>query len=120
MGIKEQFENPSFKDQRNDCCWSSFYTWNQPPAEPIIPSAEHVEQLRLLGVLMNPKLSMGDHIDRAVSSCASQKNLLCARQGLTAFVLKSCILLQGRQLLPPCNMPPRRGGGLPPRSSGTG
>src|SRR6218665_1671412 len=27
-----------------------------------------------------------------------------------AFVLKSCILWQGRQLLPLCNMPPRRGG----------
>src|SRR6218665_2695435 len=37
-----------------------------------------------------------------------------------AFVLKSCILWQGRQLLPPCNMPPRRGGGLPPSSSGSG
>src|SRR6218665_3250304 len=27
-----------------------------------------------------------------------------------AFVPRSCILWQGRQLLPPCNMPPRRGG----------
>src|SRR6218665_2763374 len=45
----------------------------QPPAEPIIPGAERIVQLRVLGVLLNPQLSMGDHIDRAVSSCVSSK-----------------------------------------------
>src|SRR6218665_2760129 len=48
-------------------------TRTQLPAEPIIPGAERVEQLRVLGVLLNPLLSVGDHIDRAVSSCASSK-----------------------------------------------
>src|SRR6218665_1109116 len=44
-----------------------------PPSEPIIPGAECIEQLRVLGVLLNTQLPMGDHIDRAVSSCASLK-----------------------------------------------
>src|SRR6218665_2226028 len=48
-------------------------TRTQPPAEPIIPGAKRVEQLRVLGVLLNPQMSMGDPIDRAVSSCASSK-----------------------------------------------
>src|SRR6218665_710397 len=43
-------------------------TRNQPPVELIMPGAERVEQLRVLGVLLNPQLSMGDHIDRGVSS----------------------------------------------------
>src|SRR6218665_635937 len=46
----------------------------QPPADPITPGAERVEQLRVLGVLLNPQQCLlGDHIDLAVSSSASSK-----------------------------------------------
>src|SRR6218665_4163919 len=72
MGIKEQFESPFFKGQRNDCCWSSFYpdtATGQTNHTRQVPSALN----RVLGVLLNPQLSRGDHIDRAVSSCASSK-----------------------------------------------
>src|SRR6218665_400287 len=72
MGIKEQFESPFFKGQRNDCCWSSFYP------DTATGRTNHTRQVpsslnRVLGVLLNPQLSRGDHIDRAVSSCASSK-----------------------------------------------
>ena len=45
----------------------------QPPAESIIPGADRVEQLRVLGVLLNQQLYMGDHTDLAVSSDGSSK-----------------------------------------------
>src|SRR6218665_762556 len=42
----------------------------QPPATP---GAEPAEDPRILGLLLNPQLSMGDHIDRTLSSGASSK-----------------------------------------------
>src|SRR6218665_3297616 len=118
MSIKEQFENPSFKDQRNDCCWSSFYP------DPATGRTNHTRQVpsalnRVLGVLLNPQLSMGDNIDRAVSSCASSKFAL---RTLRAHGLgpQELHLVARATTVAPCNMPSRRGGGLPPRSNGTG
>ena len=55
-------------------------TRDQPSAEPIIPGAQRVEHLRVHEVLLNPQLSIGDHIDRAVSSCTSSKFALRTRR----------------------------------------
>jgi len=57
----------------NDCCWPPSFYPGPATAEPIIPGAGHLELLKVLGMLLNPQLSMGDHIDRAVSSCSSSK-----------------------------------------------
>src|SRR6218665_1004204 len=41
------------------------------PPEPLIPGAEHVTALRVLGVVLSSRLTMGDHLDQLLSSCAS-------------------------------------------------
>ena len=35
----------------------------------IIPGAEHVGALQVLGVTLNSRLAMGDHIGRVISTC---------------------------------------------------
>src|SRR6218665_1301082 len=42
-------------------------------SEPIIPGAERVDALRVLGVTLNSRLAMGDHIDRIIATCASTR-----------------------------------------------
>src|SRR6218665_2344731 len=41
------------------------------PPEPLIPGAERVTALRVLGVVLSSRLTMGDHLDQLLSSCAS-------------------------------------------------
>src|SRR6218665_1013183 len=41
------------------------------PPEPLIPGAERVTALRVLGVVISSRLTMGDHLDQLLSSCAS-------------------------------------------------
>src|SRR6218665_2349548 len=41
------------------------------PAEPLIPGAECVTSLRVLGVVISSRLTMGEHLDQLISSCAS-------------------------------------------------
>src|SRR6218665_2576909 len=41
--------------------------------EPIIPGAERVEALLVLGMTLNSRLAMGDHIDRIIATCASTR-----------------------------------------------
>src|SRR6218665_869837 len=45
----------------------------QYPSEPFIPGAERVDALRVLGVIPAPRLSMGAHLDRVISNCASSR-----------------------------------------------
>src|SRR6218665_941678 len=40
-----------------------------PPA-PLIPGAERVTVLRVLGVVISSRLTMGDHLDQLLSFCA--------------------------------------------------
>ena len=42
-------------------------------SEPIIPGAERVEALRVLGVTLNSRLVMGDHIDSIIITRASSR-----------------------------------------------
>src|SRR6218665_1147885 len=44
----------------------------------VIPGAERVDTLRVLGVTLNQQLKMSDHIDRTLSSCASSQFALRA------------------------------------------
>ena len=44
-----------------------------PSSKQIIPGAERVDTLRVLGVTLNQQLNMSDHIDRTLSSCASSQ-----------------------------------------------
>src|SRR6218665_1815771 len=41
------------------------------PPEPLIPGAERVTALRVLGVVISSRPTMGDHLDQLLSSCAS-------------------------------------------------
>jgi len=41
-----------------------------PSSKQIIPGAERIDTLRVLGVTLNQQLNMSDHIDRTISSCA--------------------------------------------------
>src|SRR6218665_968798 len=41
------------------------------PPEPLIPGAERVTALRVLGVVISSRLTMGDHLDQLLFSCAS-------------------------------------------------
>src|SRR6218665_171420 len=45
----------------------------QYPSEPFIPGAERVDALRVLGVILAPRLSMGAHLDRVIANCASSR-----------------------------------------------
>src|SRR6218665_205994 len=45
----------------------------QYPSEPFIPRAERVDALRVLGVILAPRLSMGAHPDRVIANCASSR-----------------------------------------------
>ena len=38
---------------------------------PLISGAERVDALRVLGVILTPRLSMGAHLDRVLAMCAS-------------------------------------------------
>src|SRR6218665_3455895 len=44
-----------------------------PVAENTIPGAERVDALRVLGVILAPRPSMGAHLDRLVANCASSR-----------------------------------------------
>ena len=44
-----------------------------PSSKQIIPGAERVDTLRVLGVTLNQQLNMSDHIDRTLSLCASSQ-----------------------------------------------
>jgi len=45
----------------------------QYPSEPFIPGAERVDALRVLGVILAPRLSMGAHLDRVIANCTSSR-----------------------------------------------
>src|SRR6218665_2004318 len=78
----------------------------------IIPVAEHVDTLRVLGVTLNQQLNMRDHIDRTLSLCASSQ---FAFKTLRSHGLRFQEL-PDRPSSPPCSMPCRHGGALPPQS----
>src|SRR6218665_3950563 len=40
---------------------------------PLISVAERVDALRVLGVILTPRLSMGAHLDRVLATCASSR-----------------------------------------------
>jgi len=40
-------------------------------AEPLIPGAERMTALQVLGVVISSRLTMGEHLDQLISSCAS-------------------------------------------------
>src|SRR6218665_647282 len=41
------------------------------PAKPLIPGAERVTALQVLGVVISSRLTMEEHLDQLISSCAS-------------------------------------------------
>src|SRR6218665_1965094 len=41
------------------------------PAEPLIPGSERVTSLRVLGAVISSRLTMREHLDQLISSCAS-------------------------------------------------
>src|SRR6218665_1720786 len=41
------------------------------PALPVIQGAERVSSMRVLGVVLNSKLTMVDHLDQLLTTCAS-------------------------------------------------
>jgi len=41
------------------------------PPEPLIPGAERVTALKVLGVVISSRFTMEDHLDQLLSSCAS-------------------------------------------------
>src|SRR6218665_254246 len=43
------------------------------PAEPLISGAERVTSLRVLGVVISSRLTMGEHLNQLISSCASSR-----------------------------------------------
>src|SRR6218665_7889 len=45
--------------------------------DPFLPGAARVGSLRILGVVVSSNLSMGTHLDRLISNCASSIHALC-------------------------------------------
>src|SRR6218665_5504 len=46
----------------------------QYPSEPFIRGAERVDALRVVGVILASRISMGAHLDRVIANCASSRN----------------------------------------------
>src|SRR6218665_518809 len=42
-----------------------------PPSQPFIEGAERVTTLKVLGVLLNPRFTMTDHISQVLNTCSS-------------------------------------------------
>src|SRR6218665_586564 len=49
------------------------YDRAQCSSEPLISGAERVDVLRVLGVILTPRLAMGAHLDRVLATCASSR-----------------------------------------------
>src|SRR6218665_500013 len=61
------------------------------PLEPLIPGADCVTALRVLGIVISSRLTMGDHLDQLLSSCASS---IFALRTLKSHGLRPPLLLQ--------------------------
>src|SRR6218665_3253087 len=59
--------------------------------EPLIPGAERVTALRVLGVVLSSRLTMGDPLDQLLSSCASS---IFALRTLKSYGLRPPMLHQ--------------------------
>src|SRR6218665_955916 len=79
------------------------------PAEPLIPVAERVTSLRVWEGVISSRLTMGEHLDQLISSCASS---IFALRTLRAHGLPPphhTMLQERQQSLRYCT-PPRPGG----------
>src|SRR6218665_2873631 len=76
-----------------------------PPSRPFIDGAERVTTLMVLGVLLNARLTMTDHVSQVLNTCSS-----------SMFALRLLLIhgFQPQELSPlhPFCMQLRRGGGL--------
>src|SRR6218665_2297764 len=80
-------------------------------ATPIIEGAERVLSFRVLGVILDSKLSMAEHITAILSTPAPPLPMRCAFCALMASSLESYTWSRELQLWPHCSTQPQHGGG---------
>src|SRR6218665_2348518 len=81
--------------------------------EPFIRGAERVDTMRVLGVVVNSKLTMKDHLDHLLSSCASSIHAMRMPR-VHGLQDKQIHVVASMTTLVLCCMHLQRGGDLPP------
>jgi len=65
------YENPSIQDKRTPIAYRARSGTTPEPLQPVTEGAVRVKTLRVLGVIVNHRLTMSDHIFQVLSAWSS-------------------------------------------------